>query len=449
MNEWRTERFSGSSGPENPTDARTDFERDSDRILYSGAFRRLAVITQVVSPAGGHAFHNRLTHALKVAQVGRRIAERLRTPGNKDLIDALGGLDPSVVEAAALAHDLGHPPFGHIAEEELHDLLKSHEEDGYEGNPQSFRIVTRLESRDTVKIEPGKVVGLDLTLATLNALLKYPKLRPRVDEHVKFGAYRTEEDVFNFARKHGPSGNRRSIEADIMDWADDITYAVHDLEDFYRIGKIPLDVLTRSPAAVRAFFQARFELIHDEKSVDDPQPHKTTGYKKAISPERLKTFHAAADDFFPNSPVSEPYTGRRAQRAALRALGSSIIHDAVSQTTLSETGLVRPVKAQATVAILKQLTWHYVIEDPALATEQFGKRRVIRELFEILGNAASERKSWKMFPVPWQEQLEDKAVSIRRTTADYIASMGEQRAVQLHAEFAGTSLKPLTTGVWL
>jgi dGTPase len=119
----------------------------------------LAVITQVVSPAGGHALHNRLTHALKVAQVGRRIAEGLNIPENAELIAKHGGLHPSVVEAAGLAHDLGHPPFGHIAEEELNARLrKVNEKDGYEGNAQSFRIVTRLEIRESGRTE-GDLLG--------------------------------------------------------------------------------------------------------------------------------------------------------------------------------------------------------------------------------------------------------------------------------------------------
>lgn len=115
----RTDRLSGQVAKEKRGEFRSAFERDCDRLLYSGALRRLAVITQVVSPAGGHAFHNRLTHALKVAQVGRRIAERLvRDKKRRRLIKELGGLEPRVVEAAGMAHDLGHPPFGHIAEEE-------------------------------------------------------------------------------------------------------------------------------------------------------------------------------------------------------------------------------------------------------------------------------------------------------------------------------------------
>lgn len=125
-------------------DQRAAAQRDRDRILYTAAFQRLAGVTQVVGPLEGHVFHNRLTHTLEVAQIARRLAEKLAKE-NRALAEELGGLDPDVVEAAALAHDLGHPPFGHVAEKELDALARSHgAAEGFEGNAQSFRIVTRL-----------------------------------------------------------------------------------------------------------------------------------------------------------------------------------------------------------------------------------------------------------------------------------------------------------------
>src|SRR6266550_9029962 len=130
---------------EDPTTSnRTPAQRDRDRLLYSSGFRRLANVTQVVAADHGYVFHNRLTHALKVAQIGRRLAEKFKfNSDDSALADRLGGLDPDVVEAAGLAHDLGHPPFGHLAEKEL-DLLVGEAHGGFEGNPQSFRILTRL-----------------------------------------------------------------------------------------------------------------------------------------------------------------------------------------------------------------------------------------------------------------------------------------------------------------
>jgi dGTPase len=141
----REDRISGDRSK----DQREHYQRDRDRILYASAFRRLAEVTQVVSPAEGEVFHNRLTHTLKVAQVALRLAEMLlNRKGGAKRAEAWGGINPDVVEAAALAHNLGHPPFGHVAEDELNHLVsRLAGADGFEGNAQSFRIVTKLAVR--------------------------------------------------------------------------------------------------------------------------------------------------------------------------------------------------------------------------------------------------------------------------------------------------------------
>ena len=209
-------------------DERNEFQIDRDRILYSLPFRRLAGVTQVVSPGEGEIFHNRLTHSLKVAQIARRFAETLpkRFPS---IVEQWGGLDPEVVEAAALAHDLGHPPFGHIAEEELGLLVRKAQggesADDFEGNAQSFRIVTELAVR-----RPGSPAGLDLTRAVLNATLKYPwRHGENPKKPKKYGAYFADEVSFKYAREGMQCpvedvGCVRCLEAQIMDWSDDIAY---------------------------------------------------------------------------------------------------------------------------------------------------------------------------------------------------------------------------------
>lgn len=212
------------------SDSRSAFARDRDRVLYCSAFRRLGGVSQVVAAGEGEVFHNRLTHSIKVGQVARRLAERLRTEAPTDLE---GRPDAEVAEAAALAHDTGHPPFGHVAEAELHRLATADGADGFEGNAQSFRILVRLAVREE---EPR---GLNLTRGVLDACLKYPWFRD--DEHPKarrkWGAYRSEERDFRFARglsetDHIPAADAAAprLEAQIMDLADDITYAVHDIE---------------------------------------------------------------------------------------------------------------------------------------------------------------------------------------------------------------------------
>ena len=150
-------------------------------------------MTVVVSADQGHVFHNRLTHSLQVAQLGRRIAEKLRRGMTTGEVPKTY-LSPSVVESACLAHDLGHPPFGHIAETLLNDLATVNGlTDGFEGNAQSFRIVTKLAMG-------SHEMGLNLTRATLNAILKYPWLRgENPDQPNKWGAYETEREEFNRA----------------------------------------------------------------------------------------------------------------------------------------------------------------------------------------------------------------------------------------------------------
>jgi len=240
--------------------AASPFRVDRDRIVSSPFFSRLGGVTQVISPGGsGLLVHNRLTHSLKVAQVARAIAERLIADERyAGLLDELGGCDPDVVEAAALAHDLGHPPFGHLGEQVLDRLARQRLglPDGFEGNAQSYRIVTSTE------IRRATTIGLDLTAAVRAAMLKYPWTRHSYpDPHprhldppprgasappgdpdsgsAKFGAYTTEVADLRQARE--PFAGRiadwqQTVEASVMDTADDIAYAIHDVEDFHRVG---------------------------------------------------------------------------------------------------------------------------------------------------------------------------------------------------------------------
>ena len=227
----RTDRRHEVSG----SDQRNPFQRDQDRILYSSAFRRLAGITQIVRAGEADVFHTRQQHTLKVAQVGRRLAEKILQdhPGDPEIE---GNLHPEVVEAAALAHDLGHSPFGHVGEETLDRLVFDHgDSNGFEGNAQTFRILTKLAVRFS------NVDGLDLCRATLAACLKYPWLRDisKLSRTRKWGAYDVDAADFKFARAMHAEHSQKTIEAQLMDWADDIAYSVHDLEDFHRCGAIP------------------------------------------------------------------------------------------------------------------------------------------------------------------------------------------------------------------
>ncbi|MDT8071212.1 MAG: dNTP triphosphohydrolase, partial [Terriglobia bacterium] len=408
----------------NPTgDDRTPAQRDRDRVLYSSAFRRLAEVTQVVSANSGYVFHNRLTHSLQVAQVGRRLAEKLvlKQPSlAKDVVN------PDVVEAACLAHDLGHPPFGHVAEHALNELTKN--TGGFEGNAQSFRIVTTLASRRSA------YSGLDLTRATLAAILKYPWFRlENPDKKNKWGAYETERPSFEHAQHLMPGKFERTVEATIMDWADDITYSVHDVEDFYRAGRMPIHLLAvsekQSPER-EYFFRTVFE-----RNASDPE---------FASREMLQV--AFTEAIAPYFRIKTAYNGSAAHRAALRDFTGVLIGRYINGATLREHDgkiqLYIDAGPKAEVQMLKQLTWTYVIEASGLASQQHGQRRVVQELFEVFRESASAPSRWNIFPQFFKERLkraeEDPAETIR-TCLDLIASMTESQAIAMHGRLTGKS----------
>lgn len=401
-------------------DYRAPSQRDRDRVLYSSSFRRLAEVTQVVAANSGYVFHNRLTHSLQVAQVGRRIAEKLNLlqPETKEFVD------PDVVEAACLAHDLGHPPFGHIAEQKLDTLAKKI--GGFEGNAQSFRIVTRLASRSP---DYG---GLDLTAATLAAILKYPWLRGgNPEKPSKWGAYSSERRDFEFACELLPGENQRTIEANLMDWADDITYSVHDLEDFFRAARMPLHLLAQRESRERNFF---FDNVFERRKNDEEFSRKQD-LKEAFRDLLVSTFS------IPNA-----YNGSSAHRSALRNFTATLIGRYVGGTSIDKANAVPRLRVdpdlRLEVIMLKELTWTYVIEAPSLAAQQYGQQKVIGDLYEIYSAAAKHRDKWGIFPTFYRERLElNKKIrdEILRIPIDLIASMTESQAIAMHRRLTGQS----------
>lgn len=414
-------------------DHRDEFQRDRDIILYSSALQRLSTTTQVVSGESGHVFHNRLTHTLQVAQVGRRLAEKLLLLQSE--LAKHHQINPDVVESACLAHDLGHPPFGHLAEEELNRLCGEAAQ-GFEGNAQSFRIVTELAFRDE------KYDGLNLTSRTLRAILKYPWTfsgRP-LDKLKKWGAYDSELSSFRLACDADGTGPfHRSAEAELMDWSDDLTYAIHDAEDFYRAGLIPLHLLlpqgARDGQPIFTSEGQRFLEYVLGKKLSLPE------IQKASDSDICATF---ADLLFAHFKLSGPYEGTREDRRKLRTFTSQLVGRYINGLQLIE-----PNEAGATVIVneefrkqiclLKQLTWYYVIESPGLAVQQHAQRRIIRCLYGTFLEEAKKVPSRLLSPYH-RERLKRAAgdpILVRRVVVDLIAGMTEAQALMTYQRLNG------------
>jgi dGTPase len=278
--------------------------------------------------------------------------------------------------------------------------------------------------------------GLDLTRATLNATLKYPRFAAAGVP--KYGAYRDDQEAFAFARAPKPPEDAEPcLEAQLMDWADDIAYSLHDTEDFYRAGLIPLHLLRASRTERRRFLDRAI------------QRRGTAGKPFAQPREELaEVFEAFCYTF----PTREPYQGTRSQRGHLAEFTSGTVSDYVQGTKLLRApgqagkALEIPPDYLTQVALLKELTWCYVIDNPALAGHQFGQRRVISTLFDIFYQAARGR-NWVLFPPQFREEAEDvlqkqgdfSPPRCARLAADTIAAMSDEQALRMYQRLTGLS----------
>lgn len=327
-----------------------------------------------------------------------------------------------MAEAAALAHDLGHPPFGHVGEKELCSLTEAHGcPDGFEGNAQSFRIITRLAAHRV------GYAGLNLTRATLRATLKYPWLRSKKGtsrKHAKFGAYDSDRDALRFACGGATSSDQLSPEAEIMDYADDLAYSVHDFDDFFRAGIIPLERIIASDAEFRQILAKWLSDGRVTKSEVEEHGSTLLGFLRLLRP-------------------STPYQGAWDHRVEMRARTASLIALGVNSAHVRRKPnrrnrrLVAPPRVELAFRFLRQLVWHYVIDHPQLATQQHGHRRIIRDLFHIYREAL---KAGDRYLIPAQfrhvEPTDDRGCS--RCAADIVASLTDQQALALHRRLSGT-----------
>lgn len=424
---------------------RTGFEHDVDRIMYAGEWRSLAGKSQVVASAELGAYHTRLTHSMKVAQLGRRMTERLERQ--------YGGPNPALVEAACMAHDIGHPPFGHAGETALRetmDELRGGDLDSFEGNAQTLHIVSYLASHKY----PGHR-GLHLTRAGLDAAIKYPWQRTSRavnDYHfTKWGVYDVDRPAFDWIRT-GRTDEQTPVEEQLMDWADDVTYACHDVEDFYRAGLIPLPDLLHARDAGSAESELEVDRFLTYVATKRRAAGRSgPGNAIVTDQDQLRDLLADVGRALIKSGLPSTYLGRHSDDIAINARTAELIDYFTRDLRLEITGsapiryqarLLVPPERRAACDLLKELVWCYVIDRPALATQQHGTRRIISELLRWTYEAP------QLLPVARKEELEQHGDPMR-AAADHVASLTEDQAIALHRRMSGSGLGSLADGTWL
>ena len=388
---------------------RDDFARDRARLVHSAALRRLAGKTQILGAGHDDFVRNRLTHSLEVAQIGREFGAAL-------------GCDADLVDTACLAHDLGHPPFGHNGEMELDRICA--DIGGFEGNAQTLRLLTRLEPKRCHA--DGRPAGLNLTRASLDAATKYPWVRG--DGPVptrKFGAYEDDLPVFEWLRADAEPGVR-CFEAEVMDWSDDVAYSVHDLED-----AIASDWM--DPRALRSRTEMRSVL-----------EVAAATYAPDQDPAALA---AALERILATGAIPARFDGSRNDLAALKDMTSRIIGRFVLAVELAtrerhgpgplsryEADLVVPDETRAECAVLKAVANQFVVT----TQDQMALKERQRHLLGDLVDAYAAEPNLRLdAPFRSDYRAADDDAARRRVIVDQVASLTDARALLLHSLWVG------------
>ena len=376
---------------------RTPFQRDRARVLHSAGFRRLAAKTQVHTAGFDDFLRTRLTHSLEVAQISREMGARL-------------GCDPDVVDVAGLAHDLGHPPFGHNGETALDQVAQPC--GGFEGNAQTLRVLTRLEAK-----VPGS--GLNLTRASLDACSKYPW--PRKTGTTKFGVYADDRPIFDWMHP-AELGERRCLEAQVMDWADDVAYSVHDVEDGVHGGYLSLRPLLDDPAE-------RAELCDDVAATYSDEPADAL----AAALDQLLTDPAVApvadyDGTYGAQVTLKRMTSVLTGRFVASAVGATQSRHGTEPVRRYEADLIVPRTVRNQCALLKGMALRYVMRTRA-AEEWYEQQRTI--LVELVRALLRTPSGLDAVFRPLYEAAESDAAALR-VVVDQVASLTDHAAVAWH-----------------
>lgn len=365
------QRSRGRRLPEPPAPTRSEFQRDRDRIIHSTAFRRLVYKTQVFLNHEGDLFRTRLTHSLEVAQLGRSIARSL-------------GLDEDLVEAVALAHDLGHTPFGHAGQDVLNDCMQGH--GGFEHNLQSLRVVDRLEQRYP------EFDGLNLCFETREGILKHCSR-----SHAELiDADEPEGVASRFLR-----GGQPSLEAQLCNLADEVAYNAHDVDDGVRSGLIELEQLLE------------VELVREHWQATLSQHPDLTG--KRLLFETIRRMLSAQ--------VYDIIDATRAALSEARPADADAVR-AASQPLVRFSPAMR-IKSTA----LKRFLFANLYRHPQVQATRARADQVLRDLFDAY---SSDRRQ---MPADFADRDD-----LMRACSDYIAGMTDRFAIREHQRLTGKSL---------
>jgi dGTPase len=398
---------------------RSDFERDRARVLHSAALRRLAAKTQVVRATSADFPRTRLTHSLECAQIGRELGQEI-------------GCDPDLVDAACLAHDIGHSPFGHNGEAALNELAAAI--GGFEGNAQTLRLLTRLEPKT-------EGAGLNLTRATLDATLKYPWFG---EPGTKFGAYAEDAEVFGWIRQGAPD-RRPCLEAQVMDWADDVAYSVHDMEDGFHAGLITFKNLKSETERAEV---SRTAIAYCPGGVTEAELTEILDALLALDIWPA-SYDGAPGTVAALKNLTSELIGRfcvAAQQATLAAAGESAPHPTAvpyltTATPLSHTSpvghsftryaadLVVPRRQRLECALLKAITARYVMNRAGVLAAQARERELLTELAHAIERGAPQTLDPLLRP-SWDAAGTDAAR--RRVVIDQVASLTDTSAIAWH-----------------
>lgn len=465
-----TRRTSGAVGSDSIREkGRSPFKKDYARLLHAPAFRRLQGKTQLFPGNESDFFRNRLTHSLEVAQIATGIADRLNALLAESRQPNLQ-IDIDLVAFAGLAHDLGHPPFGHNGEQALDECMRQF--GGFEGNAQTLHILACVEKKG-IPSEDGQLTtdfGLDLCHRTLASVLKYDALIPTrraKDAKLKKGYYSDEHALVKKIKSQiAPAfkGKFKTVECQIMDLADDIAYSTYDLEDSLHANFVTplslMDALIKNESIQTSVLNKTNSTLKDNgyKAVNGAtllQRAAAVFGESAFSTPHVNVPPAASHEFKNAAIGVELMSANKsistdgAYRSRFTSSRVGFLIDRVEFTfdkafpALSTVQLTQD--ALLNVEILKHLNFELVIRSSRMAVVEFRGKQLVADIFNALRTSNGD-----LLPDDWRciyrSACGDNRARSERVLCDFVAGMTDRYAAEFHSAIAGegaTIFKPL------